>query len=161
MNYIFLLHLVLGDFKFLSLFALFKVLLNFAHMSLESQLTTLSRVPSGRIMQEMWLFFSFFNFFLFWIGFLRPWVRPCKFASLCRINVTDQVVKLWFGLFLCIKFLPLLNPFQDYSQKNVSTRQQELKCFLFWCTFFCIIIDDMTLYIYFSTKNLYLKTMLL
>ena len=41
--------------------------------------------------------------------------------------VTDEGAKLQLGLFLCIKFLPLLNPFQVCSQRNVSTTQQELK----------------------------------
>ena len=35
------------------------------------------------------------------------------------INVTDAVVRLHVGLFLCIKFLSLLNPFSAYSQRNV------------------------------------------
>ena len=39
----------------------------------------------------------------------------------------DEVVKLRVGLFLCIKFLPLLNPNQACSQRNVSTNKKDGK----------------------------------
>ena len=51
--------------------------------------------------------------------------------------VMDAVVRLRVGLFHWIKFLPLLNPFLAYSQRNVLTTQQELKFFYFDVLSFC------------------------
>ena len=67
-----------------------------------------------------------------------------SFSVSLDINVTDEVVKLCLGLFVFIKFLPLLNPFQADSQRNILTTQQELKFFYFNVLSFCNQIDDTT-----------------
>ena len=53
--------------------------------------------------------------------------------------IKDEVVRLRTGLILCIKFLPLQNPFQACSQRNISINTARVKVLFIWMYFLFVI----------------------